>query len=241
MSPEFFNAINEKIGLEIQDALKTVAKDITIRVLVITGSGKAFCSGQDLKEISPSENYSLGEAVKRKYIPIIKGITGLEKPVICRLNGIAAGAGCSIALACDLIVASENASLCEVFINIGLVLDSGASFFLPRLAGTKKAFEYATLATKISAKEAFEIGMINKIVPENELDSAVNELSVKYAKAPTKAIGMIKKLLHQSFNSSLDEMLEKEAWYQEIAGRSQDYKEGVKAFIEKRKPAFGGF
>lgn len=239
--PESYNAINEKISVEIQEVLKIVAKDATIRVLVITGSGKAFCSGQDLKEIPSGDTYSLGETVKRKYNPIIKGITGLEKPVICRLNGIAAGAGCSIALACDLIIASENAVLCEVFINIGLVLDSGSSFFLPRLVGTKKAFEYATLATKISAQEALEMGMVNKVVKENELDATVEEIAKRYAVAPTKAIGMIKKMLNRSFHSTLDEMLESEMWHQEIAGRSEDFKEGVKAFMEKRHPEFRGF
>ena len=164
----------------------------------------------------------------------------MPKPIICRLNGVAAGAGCSLALASDIIIASENASLIEVFVNIGLVLDSGSSFFLPRIVGTHKAFEMCTLASKVSATEAKDLGIIYKVVPPAELDAAVKELSDHYAKAPTKAIGLIKKMIGQSFHSDLDEMLEYEANYQEIVGNSEDHKEGVKSFNEKRKPNFTG-
>jgi 2-(1,2-epoxy-1,2-dihydrophenyl)acetyl-CoA isomerase len=156
------------------------------------------------------------------------------------LNGVAAGAGCSLALASDLIVASENASLIEVFVNVGLVLDSGSSYFLPRLVGSARAFELSTMGSKVSAKQAYDWGMVNKVVTAEELDAAVAEYTNYYAKAPTKAIGLMKKMLNQSFHSDLDAMLAYEAHCQEIAGRSEDYKEGVQAFVEKRKPVFRG-
>jgi len=171
---------------------------------------------------------------------MIKAMRSMPKPIIGKINGVAAGAGCSLALACDYIMASTQASFIEVFINIGLVLDSGSSYFLPRLVGSVKAFELATLGSKITAEEAMHLGIINKVIAAEELDDAVNEIAIKYAAAPTKAIGLIKKMLNKSFHSDLDTMLEYEAYCQEIAGNSEDYKEGVSAFIEKRKPLFTG-
>ncbi len=238
--PDVFNAFNEQLSNDVNDALKKTAKDKSIRVLVITGAGKAFCSGQDLKAIAGSQNRSLSESLYKRYNPMIKAIRGLNIPVICKLNGVAAGAGCSLALACDLIIAAENASLIEVFVNVGLVLDSGSSYFLPRLVGSARAFELATLGSKVSAQQAADWGMVNKVVKAEELDEAVNALAMQYALAPTKAIGLMKKMLNKSFTSDLDTMLEYEAYCQEIAGRSNDYKEGVSAFNEKRKPAFKG-
>ncbi|MES2654233.1 MAG: enoyl-CoA hydratase-related protein [Bacteroidota bacterium] len=238
--PDVFNAFNEQQSFDVIDALKKCAKDKTIRVLVITGAGKAFCSGQDLKSIAGAENRSLRESIDKRYNPMIKAIRNLPIPVICRLNGVAAGAGCSLALACDMIVASENATLIEVFINVGLVLDSGSSYFLPRLVGSARAFELSTMGTKVTAQQAFDWGMVNRICKLEELDAEVKKITDYYATAPTKAIGLMKKMLNKSFNSDLDTMLEYEAYCQEIAGRSKDNKEGVKAFIEKRKPNFTG-
>jgi 2-(1,2-epoxy-1,2-dihydrophenyl)acetyl-CoA isomerase len=237
--PDVFNAFNEQMSADVIDALKKVAKDKSIRVLVITGAGKAFCSGQDLKSIAGTKR-SLSESIHKRYNPMIKAIRNLSVPVICRLNGVAAGAGCSLALACDIIVAAENASLIEVFVNVGLVLDSGSSYFLPRLVGSARAFELSTMGNKVSAKQAYDWGMINKVVTADELDNAVADYTNYYAKAPTKAIGLMKKMLNLSFHSDLDTMLAYEAHCQEIAGRSEDYKEGVQAFVEKRKPAFTG-
>lgn len=238
--PDVFNAFNEQQSFDVIDALKKCAKDKTIRVLVITGAGKAFCSGQDLKSIAGAENRSLRESIDKRYNPMIKAIRNLPIPVICRLNGVAAGAGCSMALACDMIVASENATLIEVFINVGLVLDSGSSYFLPRLVGSARAFELSTMGTKVTAQQAFDWGMVNRICKLEDLDAEVKKITDYYATAPTKAIGLMKKMLNKSFNSDLDTMLEYEAYCQEIAGRSKDNKEGVKAFIEKRKPNFTG-
>lgn len=237
---DVFNAFNDEQSFELQDALKQAAKDPEVRVIVLTGAGKAFCSGQDLKAISSSKNRSLSESLYKRYNPIIKSMRNMPKPIICRLNGVAAGAGCSLALACDFVVASENASLIEVFVNVGLVLDSGSSYFLPRLVGSNRAFEMATMASKITATQAAEWGMINRVVTSAELDEEVTKIANYYANAPTKAIAMIKKMLNQSHFSTLDQMLEMEAFSQEIAGRSEDYSEGVGAFNEKRKPVFKG-
>jgi 2-(1,2-epoxy-1,2-dihydrophenyl)acetyl-CoA isomerase len=238
--PDVFNAFNEQLSADVNDALKKTAKDKTIRVLIITGAGKAFCSGQDLKSISGNKNRSLSESLYKRYNPMIKAIRNLNIPVICKLNGVAAGAGCSLALACDMIVASEAASLIEVFVNVGLVLDSGSSYFLPRLIGSARAFELATLGSKVSALQAEQWGMVNRVVKAEDLDAEVEKLANQYAMAPTKAIGLMKKMLNKSFNADLDTMLEYEAYCQEIAGRSNDYQEGVNAFVEKRKPSFKG-
>jgi 2-(1,2-epoxy-1,2-dihydrophenyl)acetyl-CoA isomerase len=238
--PDVFNAFNDELSYALQDALKEATRNDEVRVVVITGAGKAFCSGQDLKDISQKENRSLRDSIDKRYNPMIKAMRNMPKPIICRLNGVAAGAGCSLALASDMIIAAENASLIEIFINVGLVLDSGSSYFLPRVVGSQKAFELATMGSKVTAKEAFEWGMISKVVPAEELDAAVETVVSFYRNAPTKAVGLMKKMLNKSFNSDLDTMLEYEAWCQEIAGNSDDYKEGVKAFNEKRKPGFVG-
>ncbi len=238
--PEVFNAINDKLSYELQDAFNQASTDEHIRVVVLTGAGKGFCSGQDLKAIAGVKIDSLADTVRARYNPIITTMRNMPKPILCKLNGIAAGAGCSLALACDMIIASEDASLAEIFIGIGLVMDSGSSYFLPRLVGSAKAFELSTMGTKVPAKEAQAIGLINKAVPAAELDTTLAQYVQYYASAPTKAIGLMKRMLNLSFHSSLEEMLEYEALYQEIAGRTADNKEGIQAFLEKRKPNFKG-
>lgn len=238
--PDVYNALNDEITYELQDALKTVSKDALVRVVVLTGEGKAFCSGQDLKAASGDQKRSFLQSLHKRYNPIISAMRNLPKPIVCRLNGVAAGAGCSLALACDVIVAAEEATLIEVFINIGLVPDSGSSYFLPRTVGMNKAFELCSMGNRVKAAEAVTIGLINKSVPAGELDAAVKFYTDYFAKAPTKSIGLIKKMLNKSVTSSLEEMLEYEAYCQEIAGTSADYKEGVTAFLEKRKPDFKG-
>lgn len=238
--PDRYNAFDNDLSFKFIDILKQCRKDPEVRVIVITGSGKAFCSGQDLKDVQGQKNRSLGASVEKRYNPMVKLIVETEKPFVCRMNGVAAGAGASIALACDYIIASEKASMVWAFANIGLVLDSGSSYFLPRQVGRQKAFELATLGEKISAQTALELGLVNQVVAAEELDEKVNEIAGRYAVAPTKAIGLIKRMLNRSFNSDLAQMLEMEKHGQEIAGRSGDYKEGVAAFVEKRKPNYTG-
>lgn len=238
--PEVYNAFNNGLSFELQDALKQATRDTEVRVVVLTGEGKAFCSGQDLKASAEEEKRSFIDSIQKRYNPIIKAMRNMPKPIVARLNGVAAGAGCSLALACDIVVAAEESMLVEVFVNIGLVLDSGSSYFLPRLVGSSKAFELSTMGSRIKGKEAYEIGLVNKVVPLSELDAAVKEYTDFYANAPTKAIGMMKKMLNRAGNSSLNEMLDYEAYCQEIAGSTEDYKEGVNAFLEKRKPNFTG-
>jgi len=238
--PDTYNAFNNEMSYELQDALKNASKDDNIRVVTLTGEGKAFCSGQDLKDVQGAEGRSLGHSVEKRYNPIIKHIRKMGKPVLCRLNGVGAGAGCSLALACDLTIASEKASLIEVFVNAGLVLDSGSSYFLPRLIGYNKAFELATTGRKVKADEAKELGLVNEVVAHDELDQKVEEWAAYYEKAPTKAVGMIKKMLSKSAHSDLETMLQYEAYSQEIAGRTEDYQEGLNAFNEKRTPEFKG-
>ena len=240
--PTRYNAFAGSMNSEVTQAFKQAKKDDEVRVIVLTGAGKAFCSGQDLKDTQGGEvgERNLGESVIKRYNPMIKAIYNTPKPVICRLNGVAAGAGCSLALACDMIIASQKASLIEVFVNIGLVLDSGSAFFLPRIVGSKKAFELCTMGTKITAQEALELGIVNRVAAPEKLDETVKKITDYYVKAPTKAVGIIKKMLQKSLQSDLNEMLQYEAYCQEIAGNTADYKEGVLSFVEKRKPQFQG-
>ena len=238
--PEVYNALNDEITYELQAAFKQVAKDPQVRVVVLTGEGKAFCAGQDLKAAIGDEKRSFSASLHKRYNPLIRQIRELKKPVIGRINGVAAGAGCSLALACDLLIMADEASLIEVFVNIGLVLDSGSSYFLPRLVGSAKAFELSTLGSKIKGQEAVQLGLANKSVPLSELDEAIKFYTDYYVKAPTKAIGLIKQMLNKSGSSNLNEVLNYEAYCQDIAGSTEDYKEGVNAFLEKRSAIFSG-
>ncbi|MBK6484629.1 MAG: enoyl-CoA hydratase/isomerase family protein [Chitinophagaceae bacterium] len=238
--PDVYNAFNDQMRKELLAALKEAEKNTAVRVVILTGAGKAFCSGQDLKEVLANPDRSISESLHKGYNPLIKQMRNMPKPVIGRLNGIAAGAGCSLALACDMVIASEEAALSEIFINIGLVLDSGSAYFLPRLVGSALAFELATTGRKVSAKEAVTIGLINKAVPSDQLDTAVMEMAAYYEHAPTKAIGLMKKMLNKSFQSDLDTLLEYEAYCQDIAASTSDSKEGIAAFLQKRKPQFKG-
>ena len=238
--PDVFNAFNDAQSYELQSVFKAIKRDKEIRVVVLTGAGKAFCSGQDLKAIANSKNRSLSDSLYKRYNPIIKAMRELPKPIICKLNGVAAGAGASLALACDFIVAHEKASLIEVFVNVGLVPDSGSSYFLPKAISPARAFEMATMAPKIKAQQALEWGLINRVCNDENFDSTISEIAEYYSTAPTKSIGMIKKMLNKAQHSDLDTMLQYEAFCQEIAGKSADYKEGVAAFNEKRKPNFKG-
>ncbi len=237
--PDTYNAFNNEMSFEFLDALKDVRKNPEVRSVLLTGAGKAFCSGQDLKDVQGKDR-SLADSIETRYNPMIRLITGTEKPFLCAMNGVAAGAGASLALACDLVVASETASLLWAFVNIGLVLDSGSSYLLPRLVGRQKAFEISVLGNKIGMEEALRLGLVSRVVPAAELITVATELAATIAAKAPKAVGLIKRMLSRSFESTLDQCLELEKFAQETAGATEDYKEGVSAFIEKRPAAFTG-
>jgi 2-(1,2-epoxy-1,2-dihydrophenyl)acetyl-CoA isomerase len=238
--PDRYNALTEAMHREIGQAFEDAAADDDIRAVILTGSGKAFCSGQDLKEIKDMPGRNLGDSLRKNYNPNILRIRMLEKPVICALNGVAAGAGMSFALACDMIIAAESATMIQSFINVGLVPDSGSTWFLAQQIGYYRAFEITTSGRTITAQEMKNLGIAREVVSDTEVMKRAHELAAHYAAAPTKAIGLIKRGLNRAFTFDIEKALDYEAWLQEIAGGSEDYKEGVAAFNEKRKPEFKG-
>lgn len=239
--PEVFNSFNREMALNLQNILDDCETNTEVRAIVLTGNGKAFCAGQDLKEVTdPKLNPGFKKILEEHYNPIITKIRAIKKPIISAVNGVAAGAGANIALACDIVVANDKVSFIQAFSLIGLVPDSAGTFFLPRLIGFQKAQALAMLGDKISAEEAEKMGMIYKCVSLDEFDDTINKLALKLANMPTKALGFIKELFNQSMTNTLDEQLALESKLQIEAAQSEDYKEGVAAFIEKRKPNFKG-
>jgi len=242
--PDVLNAFNEKMGQELQDALRNAERDEEIHCVVITGNGRAFSAGEDIQELrgqyERGENPRLGERLLHKYNPIIRRIRRMEKPVIAAVNGVAAGAGAGIAYSCDLRIASDAARFLQAFVKIGLAPDSGTSFFLPRLVGFAKALDLALTGDELSSKDAERLGLVSKVVPGEQLMTATRELALKLAKGPSKAIGLTKRALNKSVSSDLETVLEYESYLQEIAGATEDHVEAVKAFLEKRKPVFKG-
>ncbi|MCK0130528.1 enoyl-CoA hydratase-related protein [Flavobacteriaceae bacterium F08102] len=239
--PEVFNSINREMALLFQTILDTCETDKTVRAIVITGNGKAFGAGQDLNEVTdPNLNPGFKKILEEHYNPIITRIRAIKKPILAAVNGVAAGAAANIALACDIVVAHEQANFIQAFSKIGLIPDSGGTFFLPRLIGFQKASALAMLGDKISAQEAARLGMIYQVFSSEEFESSVTKLAEKLANMPTKALGMIKELLNKSMTNDLQAQLAMESTYQIEAAQSDDYTEGVSAFIEKRKPKFKG-
>lgn len=237
--PDKLNSFDRQMALEVIDALDRCAADALVRAVLITGSGRAFCAGQDLAEaIAPGTK--IEDILTTQYNPIVRRIRALKKPVIAAVNGVAAGAGANIAYACDLTLAAESANFIQSFINIGLIPDSGGTFTLPRLVGMQRAFGQMILAPKVSAKEAESLGMIWKALPDEELMNEATALAKKLATMPTKAIALTKEALNRSQGGTLEAQLDVENELQSIAGRSHDYNEGVKAFLEKRKPVYTG-
>jgi 2-(1,2-epoxy-1,2-dihydrophenyl)acetyl-CoA isomerase len=237
---DVYNALNEQMKKELNYAFREAEDDSAVRCIVLRGAGtKAFCSGQDLKEHRGGKR-SLKESLEQSYNPLVRRIRRIEKPVIGMINGVAAGAGCSLALACDMRIMSTEAKLIEVFIRIGLVPDSGSHWFLPRLVGLSRAFEYAATGRDIGAAEAERVGLVNRTVPPEELDHVTMEHARRLAEAPTRAIGLIKRALNKALTCDLDELLAYEAQIQQIASESEDHQEGLAAFLEKREARFRG-
>lgn len=242
--PESFNALTPQVFTELQDALRSAERDEGVKVIVLTGAGRAFCAGQDLKTLDqlekPGERFSFAEFLRRNYNPLILRMRASEKPIVGAINGPAAGAGMSLALACDLRIVSDAAFFQTGFVGIGLVPDSGMLFFLPRLVGPAKAAELIVLNDRVQADEALRLGLANRVVPADQLLPTTYELAQRLARGPSKALGLIKRGLNRSLVSDLETMLEYEAQLQELAGRSDDFREGVAAFVQKRPPEFKG-
>ena len=238
---EVFNSFNREMALSLQTILDQCEANDEVHAIVISGAGKAFCAGQDLKEVTSAElNPGFKAILDEHYNPIISRLRSIEKPIIAAVNGVAAGAGANIALACDIVVANENAAFIQAFSKIGLVPDSAGTFFLPRLIGMQKATALMMLGDKVSAKEAVELGMIYKSFPADQFEEEVNKLAETMANMPTLALGLTKRLLNKSLTNSLEEQLAMESKLQIQAAESHDYNEGVTAFVEKRKPEFRG-
>jgi len=238
--PEKFNAFNRDMTLMLQEKLDE-CKNSSIRAVYITGAGKAFCSGQDLEEVSdPINGVDVTVILKEHFNPIIKRIRKLEKPVIAAVNGVAAGAGANIAVCCDIVVAAKSASFIQAFSKIGLIPDSGGTYFLPRLIGWQKASALFMLGEKLSADEAEKIGMIYKVLDDDKFQEQAFAIALTLAQMPTKALAFTKLALNNSLINNYEDQLHDEEILQERAGRTNDYKEGVQAFLEKRKPNFTG-
>lgn len=238
--PEKFNSFNQQLSFAVQEALDEMNQDETIRCIVLTGEGKAFCAGQDLAEATDPNGPPLQSIVKEHYNPIIARIRAIEKPIIAAVNGVAAGAGANIALACDIVVAAKSAKFIQAFSAIGLIPDSGGTFFLPRLVGMQKAMSLMITGDRIGAEEAEKMNMIYKAVEDDEFVNFVIALSEKIAQMPTKGIGLTKRALNASFENTLTQQLALEEQLQTLAGNTADFKEGTSAFLEKRKPNFKG-
>ena len=238
--PEVFNSFNKSMALALQKALDDCVDNDEVRAIVITGEGKAFCAGQDLAEATDPNGPELQSIVREHYNPIIKKIREIEKPVIGAVNGVAAGAGANIALACDVTFAKESASFIQAFSKIGLIPDSGGTFFLPRIVGMQKALALMFTGDKVGAKEAESMNMIYKSVEDEQFEETVNAFAAKLAKMPTKGLGLTKKAVNASWSNDLNAQLDVEEKLQTEAGSTHDFNEGVASFLEERKPGFTG-
>lgn len=238
--PDKFNSFIREMAMDFQSALDDAAADSEIRCIIITGAGKAFCAGQDLVEAIDPNGPELTKIVSEHYNPVILRIRNIPKPVIAAVNGVAAGAGANIALACDIVVAKESASFIQAFSKIGLIPDSGGTFTLPRLIGFQRASALMMLGEKVSAAEAEQMGMIYKAVADDIFDETIQNLASRLASMPTYGLALTKQALNASCTNNLESQLDLEDKLQTLAGESHDYKEGVNAFLEKRNPVFKG-
>lgn len=239
--PDSLNAFNDQMIAETTAAFKQAGRDKAIRCVTITGSGRAFSSGQDLKDVQQREgDFSIGQHLRHGYNKLITQMIGVEKPIVGAINGVAAGAGCGVALACDLRIVSDKASFMLAFSRVGLIPDSGSTWLLPQLIGYARAYEMALTADRIPADKALDWGMVNQVVPAEQLQETVGAWTAALATGPTLAYGLTKRAMRRATMMSLEEALRYESQLQEIAGRSHDSTEGVRAFIEKREAQFRG-
>lgn len=238
--PEKFNAFNREMALELQEKLDECEKNISVRCVDITGAGKAFCAGQDLVEVVDSNGPGMEKILSEHYNPIVKKIRNLGKPVLAAVNGVAAGAGANIALCCDVVIAAESASFIQAFSKIGLIPDSGGTYFLPRLIGFQKASAFMMLGDKISAPEAEKIGMIYKYFSDEKFSTEAGKIAAELSQLPTKGLAFTKQALNRSLQQNFEKQLETEDFFQQKAAATNDFKEGTSAFIEKRKAIFKG-
>ena len=238
--PDVLNSVNREMALALQDVLKSCERNDEVRCLYITGAGRAFCAGQDLAEAASPDGPGLNTIVRDHYNPIISQLRGIEKPVVCAVNGVAAGAGANIALACDIVFAGASASFIQAFSKIGLIPDSGGTFFLPRLIGLQRATALMMLGDKVKAAEAAQMGMIYKVCEDAELMQVSMDCAKTLSRMPTKGLGYTKRALNLSLFNNLDDQLDVEENLQTKAGNTDDYKEGVDAFLNKRSPEFKG-
>lgn len=237
--PDKLNSFDNSMGSNLQEALDHCMENDEVRCVLLTGAGRGFCAGQDLEE-AISGIAEIEEHVETKYNPIVRKIRAIEKPVIAAVNGVAAGAGANLAYCCDIVLATESAKFIQSFVNIGLIPDTGGTYFLPRLVGLHRASVLMMLGEKVSAEEAKDLGLVYKVFPDGELMNGALELAKRLAQMPTRGIGLTKKALNYSLGNTLDEQLAVERDLQGMAGRTSDNTEGINAFLEKRKPVFKG-
>lgn len=238
--PEKFNSFNREMALLLQTKIDEAAADSSVRCLLLTATGKAFCAGQDLGETPDPTNLDFEAILTERYNPIVVLLREINKPVVCAINGVAAGAGANLAIAGDIVVAKQSAVFVQAFINIGLIPDCGGTFLLPRLIGTQRAMALCITGDKVNADEAVKMGMIYKSIPDENFETESIALAEKLAQMPTEGIALTKQLMNKSFEHTLTQQLEAEMRLQVAAGKTHDFKEGVNAFLEKRKAIFSG-
>lgn len=238
--PTKFNAFNREMALQLQAQLDAASEDVNVRAIYITGAGKAFCAGQDIEELVGENKIEIRQILAEHYNPIVERIRAIAKPVVCAVNGVAAGAGANIALCCDIVVAHESSSFIQAFSKIGLVPDSGGTFTLPRLVGWQKASALMMLGDKVTAIDTEKMGMVYKVLPAESFETESYAIALQLAQMPTVALAKTKKLLNNSFNATWDEQLRFEDVAQQKCALTADYQEGINAFLEKRAPKFVG-